>query len=182
MLHATLGTSSYSGTDPLVYAASQTIPSGQTATANIYTNGPVKFTVSGGASTLCQGITQTGVDFGINVVKESTDGEVYPSEIAIIGRDPRIEFTTKDPTLAATIGKGISVSSFAAYFRNVSQNGQRVPTGTTTHVSIIGTAGMVTPGTVNLTHKRPGEASFVFTPTLNSTILTISAAAAIPTS
>ena len=183
-LHPILGTTAtYSGSKPIVYTNAQTIPSGQSATSNIFSAGPVKFTVSGGSSTLLQGISQTAVDFGIQVMKETTDAEVYPSHISIIGRNARFEFTSKDPTVQATIGDGISVSAFGSYFRAVTQNGQRVAAATTSHVSVSGTAGMVTPGTFNLTHKRAGEVAYIYTPSFaSSALITISVAAAIPTS
>lgn len=182
-LHATLGTTAtYSGATPLVYANSQAITSGSAATANVFTGGPAKFTVSGGSSFLVQGVSMSAVQFGITVNKEHTDSEVYASHVSIIARMSKMEFTIKDPTLAATIGDGVSVSAFAGYFRNVASAGQRVAPATTSHAKISGTAGMVTPGTLNLSHKRTGEMSFIYTPTFSTQQLTLSTAAAIPTS
>lgn len=182
MLHAVLGTSGTSGATPFVFTTAQTIPAGQTPTSNIYCAGPVKWTVSGGSSQLCQGIGNIDVQFGIQTIIEGSDSEVYPSMSGIIARDPRIEFTTADAAVMAAIGDGISISAFSAYFRQVNQNGQRVAIGTATHASVSGTEGMITPGSLGLTHKQAGHASFIFTPTLNTNILTVSATATIPAS
>ena len=183
-LEAVLGqTATYSSATPLLWATGATISSGSAATTNIYTGGPVKFT-SNSTSYLCQGVAMSSVQFGIKLLKESTDSQTYPTQIAIIEQKPKFEFTTKDPTIIATIADGIAVSAFAGYFRNVSQNGQRVAPATATHAKISGTAGMITPGTLNLSHKRAGEASFIYTPSFDGTnaIIVVSTTAAIPTS
>jgi len=169
ILHAILGTSQYSGATPFVFATGQAITSGAGQLANIYTTGPVK-------------ITDITVNLGIQVLKESSDGEVYPSVTGIIGRMPTVSFSTKDAELIASVGDGISVSAFAAYFRQVSANGQRVAPATATHVSIVGTAGMVTPVGMSLQHRQSAAGSFIYTPVKNTNILTISIASAIPTS
>lgn len=181
-IHAVKGTSGSSGATPIVVTASQTIPSGRAQTANIYTVGPVKYTISGGSSRLEQGVVESAVNFGIDVVREGSDGDVYPSFTGIMARDPKFEFTTKDVALIAEIGDGVSVSAFAMYFRQVNQNGQRVAAATTTHVSISATAGMITPGSTTLQHKQSGTASFTFTPSKNTNTITINVGVAIPTS
>lgn len=182
LIHAVLGTGGFSGATPIVFTASSAITAGAGALTSLFTTGPVKWTLSGGASTLCQGIQEINVSFGIQVVKEGSDGEVYPSMSGIIARDPKIEFATADTTISTIIGDGISISAFASYFRQVSQNGQRVAPATTTHVSVAGTAGMITPGSTNLVHKRSGLSSFTYTPSKNTNIITVSTSTAIPTS
>lgn len=175
--HAILGTTAtYSSATPFVWTTAQAITTGATATANIFTTGPIK--VDG---VLYQGIEDINVNFGIEVVKEGSDGDVYPSFIGIIMRMTSIEFTTADPQLMATFGDAYALSSsFAAYFRKVAANGTRVPIATTTHMKVAGTTGMITPGSVSLTHKKPGTASFTYRPT-GTTQLTM-ATAAIPAS
>jgi len=183
MLHAILGsTATYSGATPMVMTDDVTIPSGAGATVNIYTAGVVKYTISGGSSRLVYGIMEQSVDFGIQVIKESDSGEAYPTEVAIIARNPRLSFSTKDEELTTEIGQGQSISAFAMYFRAVSQNGQRVANATTSHISIAGTEGMVIPKKTDLTHQKAATASFDYVPTLNTNLLTISTSAAIPTS
>lgn len=172
MLHGSLGTPA----TPFVFTANTAITTGAGNTVNIYTAGPVKF-----GARLVQGIADLKVDFGIGVLKESDSGEVYPTHISITSRMSKVEFTTKDVELITEIGDGIAVTTFAAYFRMVTASGQRVPAGTATHISVSGTAGMITPGAVSLTHKAAGSASFTYTPALNTNLITISATAAIPT-
>lgn len=174
ILHAILGTNQAT---PFVWTASQAITSGAGATQNIYTAGPCKFN-----SRLVQGIRDLNVTFGIEVFKEGDSGDVYPSHVSIIARTAKIEFTTSDVEYVSEVGDGLAVTSGTAYFRKVAQNGQRIAPATASHISVAGTAGMITPGAVNLTHRRPGESAFTYTPTLNTNQITISAAAAIPTS
>jgi hypothetical protein len=175
--HAVLGsTATYSSATPFVWTPNQAITSGATATANIYTTGPLKID-----GTLYQGIEDINVNFGIEVVKEGSDGDVYPSFIGIIMRMTSIEFTTANPQLMATFGDAYALSSsFAAYFRQVLADGTRVPIATTTHIKVSGTTGMITPNNANLAFKRPGTASFTYRP-VGTTQLAI-AAAAIPAS
>jgi hypothetical protein len=180
MLHGALV--SGGGATPFVFSSSSAITSGAGGTSNIYCAGPVKFTVSGGASTLVAGIQDIVVNFGITVLTEGSSSEVYPDHVSIISRMTSIEFTTKDVELATTIEDGVSISSCAVYFRQVNANGQRVAAGTATHASVTGTAGMITHGAMNLSHKRSGDDAFTFTPALNTNLITISTTSTIPTS
>lgn len=180
MLHG--GTASGGSATPFVFTANSAIPSGAGQVANVYTTGPVKWTQSGGLSTLATGINGLGVQFNLQVLKEGDSGEVYDSHISIIRRASKLEFSTKDPTIIAAIGDGISVSAFAMYFRQVSPNGQRVAPATATHVSVSGTAGMLYPGGLGLVHQQAGVAHFTYCPAKNTNLITISATAAIPTS
>lgn len=183
MVHAILGTdATYSGATPIVVTASTAITSGAGQTANIYTTGPVKYTVSGGSSRLVQGITNLGVNFGIQVLTEGDSGNVYPGHTSIISRMTKFEFSTKDVELISEIGDGVSVSAFGMYFRKVTANGQRVAEATTSHIAISGTAGMITPGATHLAHKQAGSTSYTFTPAKNTNLIAISVASAIPTS
>jgi hypothetical protein len=182
--HGILGASGVQAT-PFVWTSDQAIATGAGQIANLYVSGPVKWTVSGGSSQLLQGISSSGVDFGIQEFKDATDGEVYDTHISIVSRMPKIEFTTKDAEQITAIGDGISVSAFAMYFRNVLANGQRTPVATADHVSISATAGQIIPSTVKLAHKEAGDASFVFLPALPSVtgaLISISTGTTIPTS
>ena len=183
MLHAILGsTATYSGATPLVLTAAQEIPSGAAGTVNVFTCGVVKYTITGGSSYLVYGIMRQSVKFGITLFKEWDSGEVHPTYVAIKQRAPVLSFATADLTQIAAIGEGVSVSSCAFYFRAMSQNGQRVANATTSHVSIIGTEGVLKPMPLDQKYGAAGTASFEFHPSLNTNLLTISTAAAIPTS
>jgi hypothetical protein len=184
-LSLTLHGNSLDGTTaPFIYAAS-TITAGAGAMANVYTTGPFMFTKTGGSQVVVAGIKDLSVDFGIQVVKESSDGDVYPTHLAIIARMARVEFTTSDLTLfellddGTTNKDGVSVSSAKTFFRQVSPAGQRVAAATATHVSVVGSAGMLIPGGVTLTHKQAGTATVSYIPTHATQAVTISATAAI---
>ena len=165
---------------PFVFSNGNAIASGAGQVANCYTTGPVKFT--SGSSTLVQGISALSINFGIGLLKESDSGEVYDTHVSIHSRSPRLEFSTKDPTLMATVGDGLAVTNFSMYFRQIAASGQRVAAATATHISVVGTAGMLIPGGMNLVHKQSGVAHFSFVPALNTNLITISATATIPTS
>jgi len=180
LLHAILGSTAYSGASPFVFTNSQTITAGAGQTANIYTTGAIKWT--SGGDKLVYGISDITVDFGLQVLKESADGQVYPDMVGIVARHPTIRFSTKDATLANTVGDGIAVTAFTAYFRQVAASGQRVAPATATHISIAGTAGIVTPANLNMQHRQGAAMHFTYTPVKNTNILTISTTAAIPTS
>lgn len=182
MAYATLGSDGTSGATPFVYTANAAIASGAGQTSHIHTLGPFKYTVSGGSSRLVTGVKEAGVNFGIAVIVEGTDGDVYPTMIAIMSRMPTMEFSTDDAELIAEIGDGISVSAAAQYFKAVDSNGQRIANGTGSHVSVSGTAGVITPGALNLVHKESAFASYTYTPVLNTNIATIAVNATIPTS
>jgi len=180
-----LGTGGSSSATPVVAATSQTIAGGAGLTANLYTGGPVKWTVAGGSAQLLAGIMQSRVNFGLGVLQESSDSDVYLSHVSITNRAPTFDFTTADVEQIAAIGDGIAVSAFAMYFTNVAGNGQRVAKATTSHVAISSTGGMITPANLRLTHKQPGETGFQFTPSTDGTtaaLITISTTSAIPTS
>src|SRR6185437_9895932 len=159
------------------------ITSGAGPTSNIYSASVVKWTTTGSTTRLLQGIKQIGVDFGIRPLIEGSNSEVYHTHASIMGRMSRIEFSTANAAAIAEIGDGVAINAAAAYFVNWAADGvARVPAATTTHVKISGTAGVITPGTMNLTHKRAGEAQFIYTPRFNTPMLTISTTSAIPTS
>ncbi len=178
MLHATLGTTpTYSQAAPMLFSTGQAIATGAAALSLLYTAGPVKFN-----STLVKGIVDLAVDFGLGVEVESDSGDVYPSFATIKSRMPKIMFTTKDSELIAAIGDGLATTTFAAYFRKIAQNGQRVAVGTAQHISVAGTLGMITPGALGLQHKSSGSTPFTFTPSKDTVTITISTSASIPTS
>lgn len=176
MLHTWLGSGDASGVTPMVFSASNAIPTGASQTSKEFCAGPIKF-----GSRLCQGIMDLAVAFGIEVFKEGDTGDVYQSIGCILARYPKIEFSTRDTELITEIGDGISITTFAAYFRKIAANGQRVANGTAQHVSASGTAGMITPGATGLKYRTPGTSAFTYTPAKNTVILTLSAAATIPT-
>lgn len=183
MLHAALGTDGTSGATPFVRTASVAIPTGQTATSNIFTLGPLKYTYTdGGGGSRLVDLSEANVTFGIQVLKEGNSGRVHPDHLSIIARMSKLEFSTKDTELITEVGDSLTCTAFAQYFRAVAQNGQRIAEATTSHVSVSSASGMLTPGATSLTHKQAGTSSYTYTPSLSTNLLSISASAAIPTS
>ncbi len=182
MLHAILGsTPTYSGTYPLSFTKDQAITSGGGAVDILYTLACVRY--NDGGSKLISGLISGAVNFGISLFKEGSNSEVDPTYIAIKDRMPSFEFSTRDAEVIDNAGEGgVSCASFEMYFQKVQQNGERVSKATGAHISLISTAGMLKPGALNLPHNQEGEARFTFTPSKNSSILTIATNATIPTS
>lgn len=186
MIHAILGsTATYTQARPMIFTKDQAITSGQAQMAELYTLGAVKYTISGGASVLITGLTDMGVNFGLQVAKEMSDGEVDATHICIAGQNPVFDFTTKDGDRLADVGEdGRSLSAFDMYFQKCDKNGLRVPKATAQHVKVSCTDGMLTPGSLRAQHKQSANASFTFTPSKPSggNIIAVVSNAAIPTS
>ncbi len=177
MLYAILGvTPTYSKSVPMLFETGKAITTGAGQVANIYTAGPIKYD-----SRLVLGILDLSVDFGISVQQEGDTGDVYPSQVPIISRNPKINFTTKDAELIATIGDGFAITTFAAYFTKCTANGQRVAAATATHIKVNATAGVITPAALTFAHRVAGVTPYTFTPAKNTNVIAISTTSAIPT-
>lgn len=189
MLHALLGAGGSSGATPFVIATLQAIStsdSPEPGTNNMYVPRAIKFTTTATSPAvtprLIRGITQISVNLGIQVFKEGTDSDVYPSFASIIARNPVIEFSTTDLTLVKEVGDGIQISTLDTYFAQVAANGQRTLDASALHTKFACTTGMLHYGAVGLGHQHKGEANFTFTPAAASPIVAVSTTAAIPTS
>jgi hypothetical protein len=181
-MHAVLGSvATYSLAYPMVFAKDQAITSGGGATDILFVPAAVRY--NDGSSHLISGLLNISLQFGLKVFKEGSNSEVDPTHVSIMAREPVFEFSSRDAELIDDIGEGgVSCSSFEMYFQKVTQNGERVSKATGAHISLISTAGVLKPGALQLPHNQPGEARFTFTPSKNTSILTIATNASIPTS
>ncbi len=155
---------SYDGTnDPLELATSQTL-TGSPAVAELYTLGPVK--INGTDIADAQGVT---VDFGIRLLTESGDGQVWPTWIGIATRQPSITVRTRNVELLNTYGlPGVVLSgSTKVYFRKRSEGGTLVADTTAQHTSITINEGRVEVSRV--AGSIPLMADVKITPTWNGT-------------
>lgn len=181
ILHGILGSAAQSTARPFLFTKNQQVTAGAGATVYVFTAGAVKFT--SGGNTLVLGVQDIRLNYGLQVLKEGSNGEVDPTHISIGERRPTFEFSTRDGELLADVTEdGLACTSFAMYFRKVALNGRRVAEGTGEHVSIVATSGLLLPGAKNLPHNRAGTARFTFRPVLDTQLFTISATATIPTS
>lgn len=178
--HAKKGTGAQSGTHPFVITKDSAITSGGQTSAARYVAGVVKY--NSGGNKLVTGIKDISVRFGIGLIKESSDAEIDISHIAILSRNPVIEFTTIDGELLDDVGEsGAACTSFAVYFQKVAANGDRVAKGTGEHISIIATSGLLIPVSQGTPHNNAGEGRYRFTPVKDTNLFTIATNATIPT-
>lgn len=151
----------YDGTnDPVVVADSQAL-AGSPAVGELFTVGPVK--VNGTALESIQDIT---VDLGIQEIIQSGDGQVWPTFVGILRRQPSITVRTTDAVSLATFGlEGSAISTTAvAYFRKLAQGGLRVAEATVEHVSVTVNDGRVSVREVSASQDSPAMSEVTITP------------------
>jgi hypothetical protein len=180
-LHALKGSAVQSGASPFVFTKDQAISSGGGTSGARYTAGVIKL-ISSGLTKVVAGIMSQSINFGLNVVKESSDAEIDPTYAAIMSRRPVFTFNTTDLELMDDIGEaGLSCTSFAMYFQKIAENGDRVAKATGEHISIISTKGILKPGNGSLSSNNRGDGTFSFTPSKDTNVLAIATNAVIPT-
>jgi hypothetical protein len=179
-LHAILGSGAQSLVTPFVLTKDVAITAGAGALSLVYVPSTIKYT--SGAAVIIAGIQDIQIDFGIQVVRSGGDSEVDPTYVYIQSRNPSISFTSVDLEKYADIGSGgKACTTFGAYFQKVTANGERLAKVTAEHIAITSTSGLLTRGAVSMAHQQSARNGFRFTPVLATNILTLSAAAAIPT-
>jgi hypothetical protein len=179
-VHAIKGSAAQSGAYPIVVTKDQAITSGQSATSKLFT--PCEVRYNSGGVVIVAGIQSIEVNFGIEVFKMGSDGEVDPTFVALKDRKPVYKFTTTDARVIDTVGEGgLDCSSFEVYFQKMAADGERVAKGTGQHLSIISTKGLLYPEPAKFPHNSSGaEAAFSFCPVKNTNLLTIAINATIP--
>lgn len=169
----------YDGTNaPLVYTASQSLPH-TPVIGEAFTGG--KITING---TVLNGVTSCTINFGYQVIKESSGGELYPTFVAIGQRNPRIEITTKEVPSLSTFGlngTAQTASDSVIYLTKIDENGTRVADGTAEHISFTIDDGEIWCGAFGGGNNDSHEGRVIIQPTYDGTnaIMVISAATAI---
>lgn len=170
----------YDGTNnPFVYATGQALPTPLPNIAEQFTLG--KAMING---TELSGLQSTTVSSGMNVITQSSSGDVYPTFVGIATKTPKIELRTK--TISALNTFGLTGTAQGAtdsliYFTKLSENGTRVAAGTAEHVKISVDDGIITTGAAGGSNNESSEVTVMITPTYDGTnaILAITAASAI---
>lgn len=125
------------------------------------------FTVGSGAinGSSISSVVAHDWDFGINITKVVSDGDLYPSHSYIDTIDPKVTLTMKDASVLNTYSlvgtaQGSTASQF--YLRKMTKGGTRVADNSTVHIKLLGTAseGMIYTNNVNL-NATDGEAELV---------------------
>ena len=164
----------YNGTNnPFVPAGSLAL-AGTPAAASFYTLGPVAIN----AATL-NGVKSWRLNLGLQVLEESSGGDVYTTFCGIGQRAPVLEITSLEVGAWASYGlNGTAVSSLAFSLRKKSADGGNIADGTTGHIvfsasygkiDVINTSGSGnTPATTTLRIPLRAPDSSTATLTFNS--------------
>lgn len=180
--HATAEVSvhpTYDGTnDPLVYTASQSL-SHTASIGEAYTVGKVMIN-----GTELDGVTGITIDFGYEIIKEFSGGDVFPTFVAIGARNPRIEIATKEVLSLSTFsldGLAQTSTDSIVYLTKVDENGTRVANATTEHISFTIDDGEIWCGAMGGGNNDSHEGMVTIQPTDDGTnaIFVISTATAI---
>jgi hypothetical protein len=133
----------YNGTnEPIVPLASQSL-TGTPAVDEKFTVGPVN--INGAA---LDGIKETTIDFGLQLLLEVSEGDIWPTFIAIMERaTPLITIRTTDALAFNTLGlDGVAqgATDSEVYFRKKAADGGNELDATAEHIKVSIDAGMVT--------------------------------------
>jgi len=165
-------------TDPVTYAASQTL-AGTPDTDEAYTLGPAKIN-----NTAIDCVTSLDIDFGLMVVLAPIgNGEVYPKFAYIQSRRPSITLGIADASLLSTLttdGAKIA-SSTLCYLRKLDEGSTRVANETETHISFTVSQGNVYYENYGGAHDGYSAGSIIIEPSYDGTnaVITIDTTAAI---
>lgn len=152
--------------DPFVFGEGIALP----ATPSIdqkFTLGPAK--INGTFLDALQGMT---FDFGIEIIKQSSSGLVFPLFVAIQRRVPRFTFQTNDIT--ALLDFGItgtpqSVTDSVVFLRKIQEGAARVADLTAEHISFTIDDGMIWVTNAGGSNNTPQVAEVILQPTFDGT-------------
>jgi len=172
----------FDGTNaPIILTADQSL-AGSPSTGELFVVGPVKIN-----DVQLEGIQAIELDFGIGEIVRISDGQVYPTYVAIGSIAPTLTIETTEALALNTFGvdgtaQGATASEF--YLRAVSPGGTRVINATASHIKIVNTAskGRISAEAVRGVHGDVVGTSIVIALTSSGTAhpLTITKGAAIP--
>lgn len=167
--------------NPIVVTASQAL-AGSPSVGELFTVGPVMIN-----GTQLDGIISTTVDFGIQEIVESADGQVWPTYIAIMSRRPSITITTLDAVSLSTFGlygAAQGATDSVVYFRKLDQGGTRVADDGSEHISFTVDAGRISVTDLSGSHGQRLGSTVRITPTYDGSnaVMAISTTADIVTS
>jgi hypothetical protein len=148
--------------EPVVVADSQAL-SGTPATAELFTVGPVKIN-----GTTLESIQSVSIDFGIQVITQSGDGQVWPTFAGIMSREPSIRIRTTDVLALSTFdleGTAIGASDVVVFLRKLAEGGTRVADAGSEHISFTLDEGLITVENQDVSQDGIAMADIVITPT-----------------
>lgn len=169
----------YDGTnDPIVIAAAQALE-GTPAVGELFTLGPVSIN-----GVDLDGVQGVRLDTGLQEVALGGSGQVWPTFLGIMSRQPLITITTLDVSVLSTYGlsgTAQSATDSKIYLRKIAEGGARVADATAQHLSFTIDEGHIRVRSIGGGHGAPQAAQLEIRPTYDgdNAILVMSAATAI---
>jgi hypothetical protein len=166
--------------EPIVFTASQTL-TGSPSFSELFTLGPWVIN-----NVELPGMIGATVDFGLDVFRQFTGGEVWPTFLSLRQRaNTQITGRTRETVSMDTfgfMGTAQGATDSKIYFRKKSQDGAgNVADGTAEHVLISVAAGSIRVEAADASHPEPYENNVIVTPRNNGTdpTMTVSTASTI---
>ncbi len=163
-------------TAPVVATASQALPAAA-AGNEVFTLGPVKI------NNTAVDVESVTVDFGLSLHVESSEGQPYPTLVAIMARQPSIRLGCKSIDVISNLGlSGVAYSAAThLYFRKIAAGGTRVTDITAAHVKISINGGMISVTQPSAENKGRFACEVLITPIYDGSnpIMTVATAIAI---
>lgn len=112
------------------------------------------------------------IDFGIGLLVEASEGNVYPDYATIIARTPSISVVGKDVDLRTAVGfdglaQGATDSLF--HLRKLDQNGKRVANNVAEHIKFTIDDGMISAQAINAPHGERALTEITIVPVYDGT-------------
>lgn len=152
----------YDGTNlPVAVTALQSL-AGSPAADEYFTVGPVK--INGVDLGQVEEIT---VDFGLEVISRASDGNIWPTEMAIGAIAPEVTIRGLDANVLATFGLGGTaqgVTDSVLYFRKKVEGGANEPDASAVHIAISIAKGNISVESVGGANNDPAESVLKITP------------------
>lgn len=130
----------YDGTNEPIVPSGSAALAGTSAITGFWGAGPVAIN-----TVTLAGVQSINVDFGISLIRAGGETEGWDTFVAIQEAAPVITIQTLTAESLTTYGlDGTALTAFTAYGRAKSENGGNVANGTTSHISIVTSDGIIT--------------------------------------
>ena len=169
----------YDGTNnPIVIATGQALE-GAPSISELFTLGPVSLN-----GTTINGVQSVSIDPGLVEIVQFGDGQVWPTFVGIMQRQPLITLTTLDVAAFNTFGlsgTAQSATDSVVYLRKIAEGGTRVADDTAEHIKFSIDDGKIIPRAIAGANGAPQMMQLELRPTWDGTnaIIVIDTASAI---
>lgn len=127
-------------TAPVTYSAAATLPGNTPGVSEVWTVGPVEIN-----GTVLSGIQSIDLDFGVSILAERGDSDVYPTFVTVRSIRPTLRVRTNHIDAISTVTDGTNTlapdgsflsENVVVYFRQRAQGGTFTADGTAQHVKV----------------------------------------------